>query len=136
MPVIDLQYLIPDKMKQIHPDWKTLKGKYAEIIKTRKIVFDKKLGPMLDTRYTLHKQISAFKAGGSALIVKGQLNSFKTNAKALKAAAALYQTRVKGLGAPSGPEFTAFLTKVGRAAANDILWADGKLAAMMTPKKK
>lgn len=136
MPVIDLQFLIPAKMKEMHPDWKELKAKYAEIIKTRAIKFDKKLGPMLDTRVTLHKQISSFKAGGSALIVKGQLNSFKTNAKALKLAADNYKAKVKDLGSPSGPEFTAFLNTVSRAAANDIAWADGKLEALVTPKKK
>jgi hypothetical protein len=136
MPVIDLQFLIPANMKQMHPDWKELKGKYAEIIKTRAIKFDKKLGPMLDTRVTLHKQISAFKKGGSALIVKGQLNSFKSNAKALKLAAEAYKTKVKTLGAPSGPEFTTFLNKVSKAATNDIAWADGKLEALMTPAKK
>ena len=136
MPVINLTYLLPAQMKQLHPDWKELKGKYAEVLKTKKIVFDKKLGPMLDTRVTLHKQISSFKKGGVALIVAGQLKSYKTNAKALEAAAKVYKAKVKTLGTPASTEFNTILTTIISAAQNDVVWADGKLTTMMTPAKK
>lgn len=136
MPVIDLQFLISDKMKALHGEWKELKGKYAEVLKAKNISFDKKLGPMLDKRYTLHKQISSFKKGGSALIVTGQLNAFKSNAKAVKAAVTAYQAKVKGLGSPAAGEFGTMLAMLSKAAANDIVWAEQKLAILKAPAKK
>ncbi len=136
MPVIHLEYLLPDKMKAMPKDWKALKGKYAELIKTKKISFDKKLGLMLEKRPKLHKSIGSYKAGNPTLLVSANLKAMKTNATLLQTAATSYRTKIKVLGNPAQAEMDAFLAKVVSAAKNDVVWADGKITIMKTPKKK
>jgi hypothetical protein len=134
--VIDLKYLMESNMKALRPKWQAAKTKHDAVLKAKKIAFSKGLGKLLDKRHPAHKTIQAFKAGGSALIVTGQLNAFKTNGKAIKAAADSYLLKIKGLGDPAETELRTVLNDIVKAANADVQWANQKLTVLKTPKKK
>ena len=134
--VVEINFLNADKNKKLHPAWKTLKGKYAEVLKAKNIKFDKKLGPMLDKRATTIKAVQGMGNVILGPLAKGHLASLKSNAKAMIAAADIYLDRVEVLQDPAKKEFVEFLEKVKKAAITDTNWATVKINTINSPKKK
>ena len=123
-------------MTAIRPKWQAAKTKHDAALKAKKIAFSKGLGKLLDKRPPAHKAIQAFKLGGSTLILTSQLNAFKANGKAIKAAAESYLVKIKGLGDPAEAELRAVLNEIVKTANADVQWANQKFTIMKTPKKK
>src|SRR5262245_50869370 len=100
MTGVSLEFIDSGANAGLREKWTDLKGKYAAVLLSNEVKFDKKLGPMLDKRAKLIKTLRGYESKVAVGLVKAQLISLKSNTNSFEAAVTTYLDRVDNLGNP------------------------------------
>jgi hypothetical protein len=129
MPVLDLKHMETDRLKALPVKWRNAKKEHAAALKAKKVSFSKGLGKLLDKRPSLYApfKTKSLKITKPLIIVRGELNSIKSNGKSILEAVKSYQAKIKGLGGEAEKDLNSALVDIKQAAQFDVDYVNAKL---------